>query len=253
MRLGRILVEGRPEYCLIEDGRVRVVEGDLFGSLQASDRVLEMENVQLISPVTPSKIIAVGLNYRDHADEMGEELPKEPLIFLKPPTAVIGPREMIVIPAGAGRVDYEAELAIVMGKKGRHIPVEEARQYILGYTCLNDVTARELQAKDGQWTRAKSFDTFCPIGPWIATDLEPGRLQIQLYLNGQCKQKSNTNQLIFNVDQLVSYISSIMTLLPGDVIATGTPSGVGALADGDVVRVVIEDLGVLENRVVKEE
>jgi 2-keto-4-pentenoate hydratase/2-oxohepta-3-ene-1,7-dioic acid hydratase in catechol pathway len=252
MRLGRILVDGKPEYCLVEDGRVRIIEGDLFESFQPSDRVLEMTDIQPISPVTPSKIIAVGLNYRDHADEMEEELPKEPLIFLKPPTAVIGPGEMIVIPTGAGRVDYEAELAIVMGKKGRHIPVGEARRYILGYTCLNDVTARELQAKDGQWTRAKSFDTFCPIGPWIATDFEPGSLQIQLYLNGQCKQESNTNQLIFNVDQLVSHISSIMTLLPGDVIATGTPSGVGALADGDIVQVVIEGLGVLENRVVNE-
>lgn len=252
MRLGRILVEGKPEYCLVEDGGVRIIRGDLFGSSQVSDRTVKMENVRFLSPVTPSKIIAVGLNYRDHADEMGEELPKEPLIFLKPPTAVIGPGEMIVIPTGAGRVDYEAELAVVIGKKGRHIPVGEARGHILGYTCLNDVTARELQAKDGQWTRAKSFDTFCPIGPWIATDLEPGTLGIQLYVNGQCKQESNTTQLIFKVDQLVSYISSIMTLLPGDVIATGTPSGVGSLAAGDTVRVVIEGLGVLENRVVKE-
>lgn len=249
MRFGRILVEGKPEYCIVENNKVRIVTGNIFGSWQTSSRTMDLEHVEFLSPVNPSKIVAVGLNYRDHAQEMNEELPEEPLIFLKPPSAVIGPGEPIILPRGAGRVDYEAELAIVIGKMGKRIPLEDARHYILGYTCLNDVTARELQSRDGQWTRAKSFDTFCPLGPWIATEFRPDSQKIELFLNGELKQQSNTNQLIFNAYQLVSHISSIMTLLPGDVIATGTPSGVGPLAAGDIVEVSIEGLGILDNPV----
>ena len=252
MRFGRILLRGKAVYCLIEGDRVRPLAGDVFGSWQALEETVELKSARFLSPVLPSKIIAVGLNYRDHAAEMGERLPQEPLMFLKPSTAVIGPGEMIIIPAGAGRVDYEAELAIVIGRQGRRIPAAEARRYIMGYTCLNDVTARELQAQDGQWTRAKSFDTFCPLGPWIATGVDPTSLKIQLRLNRFTRQESNTNQLIFDTDQLVSHISSVMTLLPGDVIATGTPSGVGPLEAGDVVQVVIDGLGVLENQVCSE-
>ena len=249
MRFGRILVEGKPEYCIVENNKVRVVTGNIFGSWQTSSRTMDLQHAEFLSPVNPSKIVAVGLNYRDHAQEMNEELPEEPLIFLKPPSAVIGPGEPIILPRGAGRVDYEAELAIVIGKMGKRIPLEDARHYILGYTCLNDVTARELQSRDGQWTRAKSFDTFCPLGPWIATEFRPDSQKIELFLNGELKQQSNTNQLIFNAYQLVSHISSIMTLLPGDVIATGTPSGVGPLAAGDIVEVSIEGLGILDNPV----
>lgn len=249
MRFGRILVEGKPEYCIVENNKVRVVTGNIFGSWQTSSRTMDLEHAEFLSPVNPSKIVAVGLNYRDHAQEMNEELPEEPLIFLKPPSAVIGPGEPIILPRGVGRVDYEAELAIVIGKMGKRIPLEDARHYILGYTCLNDVTARELQSRDGQWTRAKSFDTFCPLGPWIATEFRPDSQKIELFLNGELKQQSNTNQLIFNAYQLVSHISSIMTLLPGDVIATGTPSGVGPLAAGDIVEVSIEGLGILDNPV----
>ncbi|NMB12773.1 MAG: fumarylacetoacetate hydrolase family protein [Firmicutes bacterium] len=249
MRFGRILVEGKPEYCIVENNKVRVVTGNIFGSWQTSSRTMDLQHAEFLSPVNPSKIVAVGLNYRDHAQEMNEELPEEPLIFLKPPSVVIGPGEPIILPRGAGRVDYEAELAIVIGKMGKRIPLEDARHYILGYTCLNDVTARELQSRDGQWTRAKSFDTFCPLGPWIATEFRPDSQKIELFLNGELKQQSNTNQLIFNAYQLVSHISSIMTLLPGDVIATGTPSGVGPLAAGDIVEVSIEGLGILDNPV----
>ena len=250
MRFGRILVEGTPEYCLVEDEKARVITGDIFGSWQISNQAIHLDDIWFLNPVIPSKIVAVGLNYRDHAKEMNEALPEEPLIFLKPPSAVIGPGDVIILPSEAGRVDYEAELAIVIGKKGKRIPLEDACHHILGYTCLNDVTARDIQAKDGQWTRAKSFDTFCPLGPWITTDVDPDSQKIQLLLNGEPRQTSNTNQLIFDVYQLVSHISNIMTLLPGDVIATGTPSGVGPLATGDIVEVRIEDLGILRNPVV---
>lgn len=249
MRYGRILHNNQPVYCLVEEGQVRLIEGDLYGSWQTTDMVLDVSQVKFLAPASPSKIVAVGLNYRDHAREMGDPLPEEPLIFLKPSTAVIGPEAAIEIPPGAGRVDYEAELAVVIGKKARQVSVEAAREYILGYSCFNDVTARDLQAKDGQWTRAKSFDTFAPLGPWVVDKLDPANLGIELYCNGERRQKSNTNQLIFDVYHLVSYASHIMTLLPGDVIATGTPSGVGPLAAGDVVEVRIEGIGTLRNTV----
>mgnify|MGYP000844170853 FL=1 len=205
--------------------------------------------VRLAAPSSPQKIIAVGLNYRDHAQEMGEELPQSPVLFLKPPTAVIGHEEEIVLPPISKQVDYEAELAVIIGRKCRNISPQEADSVILGYSCFNDVTARDLQKQDGQWTRAKSFDTFAPLGPWIQQGIDPGDLPIELYLNGERKQASSTSQLVFSVPELVSAISQVMTLLPGDVIATGTPAGVGPLAPGDVVTVLIGGIGCLENRV----
>ena len=197
------------------------------------------------------KIILVGLNYRDHARELKMPIPKNPIIFLKPPTTLIGNLDKIIYPKQSKRIDYEAELALVIKKTCRNIKSQDAKKYILGYTCLNDVTARDLQKIDGQWTRAKSFDSFCPIGPWIETDLDPSKLQIRCWLNNKLKQDSSTAQLIFPVEKLVSFISSIMTLYPGDVISTGTPSGVGPMQPGDRVEVEIEGIGKLTNQVVK--
>ncbi|HPB37082.1 MAG TPA: fumarylacetoacetate hydrolase family protein [Syntrophorhabdus sp.] len=199
----------------------------------------------------PTKIIAIGLNYLDHAREFNMELPAYPLIFMKPQTAVIGNAETIIYPPQTKELHYEGELAIVIGKKTRNVAVENAEHYIAGYTCANDITARDLQRMDGQWTRSKSFDTFCPLGPKIAKNIDPTNLAIATRVNGITKQKSNTNQMIFNVFQLVSFISGIMTLMPGDIIITGTPSGVGELQAGDTVEVEIEEIGILKNTVMR--
>jgi 2-keto-4-pentenoate hydratase/2-oxohepta-3-ene-1,7-dioic acid hydratase in catechol pathway len=194
----------------------------------------------------------VGLNYVDHAKELKMEIPEEPILFMKPPSSLLGPDENIVYPAMSQQLDYEAELAVVLKKKARFVTEEQAREVILGYTCSNDVTARDLQKKDGQWTRAKSFDTFAPLGPCIATDLDPNHLKIELFLNGEKKQSSSTSNMIFNCARLVSFVSQIMTLLPGDVIMTGTPPGVGPMKVADTVEVAIEGIGSLKNSVVKE-
>jgi 2-keto-4-pentenoate hydratase/2-oxohepta-3-ene-1,7-dioic acid hydratase in catechol pathway len=236
-------------WGVVEEGTVRQMEGDPFGHFRLVSKTKRVEEVRLLSPCLPSKVVAVGLNYRDHAEELKFKLPEEPLLFLKPSTSVIGPKEAIVYPTLADRVDYEAELAVVMGKVAKAVSVERAADYILGYTCLNDVTARNLQTKDGQWTRAKGFDTFAPLGPWIETEIDPSHLEISSYLNGERRQHSNTAQLIFGPLQLVSFISQIMTLLPGDVIATGTPSGIGPMAIGDRIDVVIEGIGTLSNTI----
>lgn len=197
----------------------------------------------------PTKIIAIGLNYLDHAKELNMNIPEYPLIFIKPPSAVIGDGEIIIYPPQTQELHYEGELGIVIGKKARNVSIEEAIDYIVGYTCANDVTARDLQRMDGQWTRSKSFDTFCPLGPRIVKDVDPTNLAIATRVNGVTKQSSNTNQMIFNAYRLVSFISAIMTLLPGDVISTGTPPGVGELQVGDVVEVEIEGIGTLRNTV----
>lgn len=216
---------------------------------QKNQPSLTLDEVKLLAPVKPSKIVAVGLNYADHIAEMGNTPPPNPIIFIKPQTAVIGPGEHIVLPPSSQRVDYEAELAVVIGKKCRSVRPQEAPSFILGYTCFNDVTARDLQKKDGQWTRAKSFDTFAPLGPWINTNLDPSALHIECRLNGELKQSSSTSNLLFSVFELVAFISEIMTLLPGDVIATGTPQGVGPMKDGDLVEVYVEGIGTLSNPV----
>ncbi len=197
----------------------------------------------------PTKIIAIGLNYLDHAREFNMEIPEYPLIFMKPPTAVIGNGETIIYPPQTKELHYEGELGIVIGNKTRNVSVEVAKQHIAGYTCANDVTARDLQRMDGQWTRSKSFDTFCPLGPKIAKNIDPTNLAITTRVNGVTKQKSNTNQMIFNAFKLVSFVSAIMTLMPGDIISTGTPPGVGELQVGDVVEVEIEGIGILKNTV----
>ncbi len=208
-----------------------------------------VEIKRLLAPALPGKIIAVGLNYRDHAREMELTLPEEPILFMKPSTSVIGPGEDIIYPRQSSRVDYEAELAVVIAGRCRDVRAADAKDAILGYTCLNDVTARDLQVKDGQWTRAKSFDTFAPIGPWIETEVaDPNALAITSRLNGQIKQSSNTINLIFNVYELIEYISSVMTLEEWDIIATGTPSGIGPMERGDEVQIEIESIGILTNR-----
>lgn len=224
------------------------LEGDKI-SVEGSSEIVRIGEVVLVAPVNPSKIVAVGLNYKDHAKELGMDIPEEPIIFMKPTTAIIGPEESIIYPPASKQVDYEAELAVVIKDKIRGITADQAESHIEGYTCLNDVTARDLQKKDKQWTRAKSFDTFCPIGPWIETDLDPRDVRICSYLNGELKQDSRTSDLIFSVPELVAFISGIMTLFPGDVIATGTPSGIGPMSDGDNVVIEIEGIGKLSNNV----
>lgn len=197
----------------------------------------------------PTKIVLVGLNYRDHARELNMPLPEEPILFLKPPTTLIGPEEQIVYPSQSTQVDYEAELAVIIKDRCKDLEPGEVMAHVEGFTCLNDVTARDIQKKDGQWTRAKSFDTFCPIGPHLVDDIDPNNLTIQSFLNGELKQDSNTCNFIFPVEVLVSFTSHVMTLLPGDIIATGTPGGIGALKRGDVIEIVIEHIGTLRNYV----
>lgn len=248
--IARFSLDGKVRWGIVKDDTMLVLRSEPWGGIDTDfEMELPLSKVKLLSPTMPTKIVALGLNYRDHAEETGFPIPEEPLIFLKPPSAVIGPKDTIFIPKDVGRVDYEAELAIVIGRRCKGVTKEEAHRYILGYTCFNDVTARRLQKKDGQWTRSKSFDTFAPIGPWIATDVDPLDLSIRLYLNGEVKQDSRTSKMIFNVYEIVSFVSKIMTLEPGDVIATGTPAGIGPIRDGDEVVVEIEGIGKLINNV----
>ncbi len=221
--------------------------------LQWSDAYLNIDDVTLLAPCQPSKIVCVGLNYHDHAVEMNLPLPKEPLLFLKPPSSLIGPGDAIISPRQTNNLHYEAELAIVIGQRAKHATLEQASAAILGYTCANDVTARDLQFKDGQWTRGKSFDTFLPLGPWIETEIDTSQLTISLLLNQTMRQQGNTKNLIFSPQQLVSYISQIMTLEAGDLILTGTPAGVGAMQIGDCVEVCIDGIGCLKNIVAQQE
>jgi 2-keto-4-pentenoate hydratase/2-oxohepta-3-ene-1,7-dioic acid hydratase in catechol pathway len=209
-----------------------------------------LADVRLLAPVLPSKVVAIGRNYAEHAAELGNEVPEDPIIFLKPSTAVVGPRDPIVYPSEVSeRVDFEGELAVVIGRLCRQVPPERVPDVIFGYTCANDVTARDLQAKDGQWARAKGFDTFCPLGPWIETDIDPADLELTTIVNGEIRQNSRTSLLLHDVTALITYVSAVMTLLPGDVLLTGTPAGVGPLKDGDEVSVTIEGIGTLTNGV----
>jgi|YNPNPStandDraft_1061719.scaffolds.fasta_scaffold07541_2 2-keto-4-pentenoate hydratase/2-oxohepta-3-ene-1,7-dioic acid hydratase in catechol pathway len=253
MRIVRFQAQGSAHYGILEDdSSIARLSGPPFHGTQRTQERFRSDDVRLLAPCEPSKIVGVGLNYRDHAEELGMELPQEPQLFLKPETSIIGPYQQIRYPSMARRVDFEAELAIVIGAYAKKVPVEDAARVILGYTCFNDVTARDLQFKDVQYTRAKGFDTFAPIGPWIETDLDPLGLTIESYLNGERKQHSSTACLLFDPCALVSYISHIMTLRPGDVIASGTPAGVGPMKPGDRIEVRIERIGSLVNEVVDE-
>lgn len=240
------------ERCgILEGDRIAVLAGDMFGGLPArTGEIIPLQAVRILPPVRPSKIVAVGLNYLDHIEEFKHPVPKEPCIFLKPPTAVIGHQGDIMIPPLSKRVDYEAELAIVIGRKCKNIAPAETAGCILGYTCLNDVTARDLQKTDAQWARAKSFDTFCPVGPVIETAVDPDHLRVRALLNGAVTQDANTDRMVFSCGFIVSFVSQVMTLLPGDIIATGTPGGGGTLAAGDSIEIDIEGIGRLTNKVI---
>lgn len=228
---------------------VKEILPDPFGDFDLTGLVWTLKNIRLLAPVRPTKIIAVGINYSDHAKEFGKAPPPAPLIFLKPPSAVIGPKDPIQLPGSSRQVDFEGEIAVVIGRRAQNVSRANAEKYILGYTLMNDVTARDLQRSDGQWTRAKGFDTFAPLGPWIVSGLSPRRLGIESYVNGQRRQSSATSKLIFDIPTLVSFISHAMTLEPGDVISTGTPSGVGPLHPGDHVEIRCPAIGRLANPV----
>ena len=241
-----------PLFGVLEDDlkTISVVNGDpLFSGVTKSGKFAILDEVRLLAPVLPrSKVVCVGKNYSEHAKEMGGEVPAEPIIFLKPNTSVSGPGDVINWPWMSERVDHEAELAIVIGRICKDVPRERVAEVIFGYTIANDVTARDLQSRDGQWTRAKGFDTFCPIGPWIDTDFIPGNQQITCMVNGEIKQSATLDQMIFNVADIIHFISSVMTLLPGDLILTGTPAGIGPIPEKGTITCAISGLGELTNK-----
>lgn len=254
MRIVRFSARGKVKYGTIENDVISSFRGSPFADSKARSIPFEpdgvnyrLNEVKLLAPCLPSKMVCLGLNYRSHAEEFKREIPPVPLIFLKPSTAAIGPDDEIVLPHFSTRVDYEGELGVIIGKKAKEVPEDEVEAFVLGYTCFNDVTERHMQKDDGQWTRAKGFDTFAPLGPSIETDIDPSNLKLETYLNGELRQSTRTSDLIFGVSKLVSFISNIMTLLPGDVIATGTPSGIGRMSPGDIVEVRIEKIGTLRN------
>ncbi len=251
MRIVRFAVHNRVKYGAVEENTIRGLRGSPFikfkgpsSAFTLDGSVHRLHEVRLLAPCSPSKVVCLGLNYHSHAEETKLPTPGVPLIFLKPPTAVIGPDDKIILPRESKRVDYEGELGVVIGKK--------AKEYILGYTCFNDVSERFAQREDGQWARAKGYDTFAPIGPWVETDIDPDDLKLETCLNGELRQSARTSNLIFGVSKLVNFVSQVMTLLPGDVIATGTPSGIGTMNAGDMVEVRIEEIGTLRNLVVKQ-
>jgi 2-keto-4-pentenoate hydratase/2-oxohepta-3-ene-1,7-dioic acid hydratase in catechol pathway len=251
VRLVRFEAGERPACGILSGDRIAELTGDFYGILEGGGGNHALSKVKLLAPCRPGKVVAVGLNYHDHASEMGLAVPGEPIIFLKPPSSIIGPNETIIYPAMSEQVDFEAELGVVIKDWCSKISADQAKDHILGFTCANDVTARDLQRVDGQWTRSKSFDTFCPIGPWIETDLDTSDLQVESYLNGKLRQSARTSQLIFPVNHIVSFVSKIMTLTPGDLIITGTPAGTGPMRPGDQIEVRIEGIGNLINIVQK--
>jgi 2-keto-4-pentenoate hydratase/2-oxohepta-3-ene-1,7-dioic acid hydratase in catechol pathway len=251
MKIVRFAIGNRARYGILTEKSVQAIKGKPFHHIKPAAEHYDLNKVRLLSPCLPSKVVALGLNYLSHAKEINAPLPPAPLIFLKPTTAVIGPEDNIIYPPSSKRVDYEGELGAVIGRRAWRVPREKVSDYVLGYTCFNDVTARDLQSLDGQWTRAKGFDTFAAIGPYIETQLDPANLKLQTYLNGKLKQEARTSDLIFLIPELVSFVSNVMTLLPGDIIATGTPSGIGPMLPGDTVEIRIESIGTLRNYVVR--
>ncbi|MBN2244504.1 MAG: fumarylacetoacetate hydrolase family protein [Candidatus Aminicenantes bacterium] len=250
MKIYRFKYKKKISYGILEEEILFPVLGSIYRKIKTSEKGIPISETALLPPVIPSKIVAVGRNYTDHASEMGNPLPSEPLLFLKPSSAVIGTEDCIIYPKESKRVDFEGELALIIKKKTHKFEdKEDVADYILGYTCFNDVTARDLQQKDIQFTRAKSFDTFASMGPCIATQLDPAGAQIKTFLNGKLKQSGNTKNLIFSIPELVRFVSRIMTLFPGDVLTTGTPAGVGPMFPGDRIDVQIQGIGTLSNRV----
>jgi len=250
VRIARFSIDDEVDFGVVEGDEVAPITGHPFAPFTFTGYRYQLSEVKLLAPVIPSKVVAIGKNYADHAVEMGGTPPSAPMIFLKPSTAVIGTDEAIAYPPSSQRVDYEGELGVVIGRLCRDVSVESALEAVLGYTCANDVTARDQQAVDGQWSRSKGHDSFCPLGPWLETHLDPADLAISTTLNGEKRQDARTAQMVHSVPSLISYISGVMTLLPGDVILTGTPAGIGAMSVGDVVEVTIEGIGTLTNRVV---
>ncbi len=259
MRIARFSVDDEPKYGVVETddpeglvGTVNVLDSDpLYRSAQFTGEKLQLADVRLLAPVIPrSKVVCVGRNYAAHAAELGNDVPQQPMIFLKPNTSVIGPRDGIVYPEQTNDLHFEGELAIVIGRICRDLPKERVNEVIFGYTIANDVTARDLQKSDGQWARAKGYDTFCPLGPWITTELDASDLRVSTELNGEPKQDGRTSQFIFDIPEVLAYITSFTTLLPGDVVLTGTPAGVGPMLPGDEISVSIEGIGTLTNKVI---
>ncbi len=239
------------EWGRFEEGRIHKISNNPADGFEPTGRYYEPSAVKLLAPVEPSKIVCVGLNYKEHIKESqsANEVPEEPVIFLKPPSSLVGPGAKINYPEMSRRVDYEAELGVIIGRECKAVAAIEAEDYIFGFTCVNDVTARDLQKKDGQWTRGKGFDTFCPVGPWVVDKLKYEDLQIESYLNGDLRQSARTSELIFPIPQLIGFISGVMTLYPGDLISTGTPSGIGSMKSGDRIEIRIEGVGSLVNDV----
>ena len=252
MRIVRYSHQGDVGFGVHEDETVAAIGPHPFGAFEYTGQRFPVAEVRLLAPVLPSKVVAIGRNYAEHARELGNEVTSEPVLFLKPSTSVVGPGDPIVRPEGVGRVDFEGELAVVVGKLVRRLQPADAIQAVLGFTCANDVTARDLQRADGHWARAKCFDTFCPIGTWIETDLDSSALALNTLVNGEVRQQARTSQLEHGVADLLAFVSRVMTLLPGDVLLTGTPAGVGPLEPGDRVEVEVEGIGVLPNEVVPE-
>jgi len=251
MKIVRIKADDDIVYGVADAEGVLVYRGSPFVAWEPTETVVPWEKVHLLAPVLPTKVLCVGKNYEDHADELGGEVPEEPLIFMKPATAVVGPNAAVVHPPISNEVHHEAELAVVISRPARNVRAEDASAYIFGYTAANDVTARDLQNKDGQWTRSKGFDTFCPLGPAIETELDPTeRLAVICRVNGEVRQAGFTVDMVFGVAEIIEHITAVMTLLPGDVVLTGTPSGVGKVGPGDLMEVEIDGIGTLANRVV---
>ncbi|MFJ4222136.1 fumarylacetoacetate hydrolase family protein [Curtobacterium luteum] len=253
MKIARFSSKGEdPRYGILDERDLVVLAGDpMYQGFETTGERVPLTEAKLLAPVIPrSKVIGVGLNYAEHASEMDERSGDDPVVFLKPNTAVIGPEDPIRLPADVGRVDHEGELAIVIGSLAKNVRREDFASVILGYTIANDVTARDLQARDGQWTRAKGFDTFCPLGPAIETEIDPSDIRLETRVDGELRQAASTSEMIHDIPTLIEFISSIWTLLPGDVILTGTPAGVGQIRDGEVVEVTISGLGSLRNPVI---
>jgi 2-keto-4-pentenoate hydratase/2-oxohepta-3-ene-1,7-dioic acid hydratase in catechol pathway len=249
MRLVRFRFGDRIATGVVEGDAVRALAGTFFENPVPSGEDIPLDDVRLLAPILPSKVVCLGKNYAAHAAEFGGEVPEEPLVFLKPSTSVSGPGDPIPLPPISNRVDYEGELAVVIGRIARNVRAEEAFRYILGYTCGNDVTLRDLQKKDDQWARAKGFDGSCPLGPWVETELDPIDVHLETRVNGEVRQSASTSDMVFGVATIIEFVTEFMTLLPGDVIMTGTPEGVGKLEPGDRVEIVIDGIGVLMNPV----
>ncbi len=238
-----------PTWGWVKEDLVGLIDGSPYEPFRREEALLPLDKIRMLTPVMPGKIICVGLNYMVHIDEVNAEVPQVPILFFKPLSSLIGPGDSILLPPQSNQVEHEAELAVIIGRQGRWVSTEEAMQLVLGYSIANDVTARDLQRSDDQWTRAKGFDTFCPVGPWIETELDVSDTMIKCTVNGQLRQMASTRDMIFPVRELIAFISSIMTLEPGDIILTGTPAGVGSLSPGDEVTVEIEGIGSLTNKV----